>query len=168
MENVVMTVNCKKIIKIIRNIALLAVMTGAFYIFFVPSEEKKIEIIFNQRLEEKIAAGEEKIYLKDLVDFEWDSAFLITARYHKKDLEKVFNKTILPDIKENNCDPEQRADVAFINANEAIINRLSFCRIETNCSSTELLWVYRCSRNSFFQVRERTNGFGLVRLKRSF
>ena len=60
-------------------IAVIALFSGCvWYVYnYMPWEDKKIERAFNERLEEKMAAGEEKIYLKDLTDFEWNKVCYI-------------------------------------------------------------------------------------------
>lgn len=62
-------------------IAVIVLFSGCvWYVYnYVPWEDKKIERAFHNRLEEKVSAGEDKVYLRDLVDFEWDRACYISA-----------------------------------------------------------------------------------------
>lgn len=66
----------------------------AWFVYnYVPWEDKKIEREFNKRLEEKMAAGETKIYLKDLTDFEWGRICYISADNEEDLREKIVSIT---------------------------------------------------------------------------
>jgi len=79
-----MVVHMKTVLKWFRRIlgfGFLGLITLIMLLFrhdhYFPSEDVKLERNFNKRLEEKIVAGETKIPLHDLTDFEWDEVCYI-------------------------------------------------------------------------------------------
>lgn len=121
-----------KLFTVLISFAVLGSSVFAVEAFF-PSEDEARERNFNQKLEEKIAAGEKKIYLRDLTDFEWDKVchlvFAQDYNFSQRDISEII------DAEYDGYSPDQRCDTDKYNA-------LVFV---TSNSKNYLLNMDRCS-----------------------
>ena len=140
---------------IIVGIALIALLFAADC--FLPWGDKKTERAFNKRLEEKIAAGEEKIYLKDLTDFEWDKVCYFETQDETGPIQyptpsEVLGHEYKGDIPFPSCGEFKHNDLFFIDHFGARFIKPKECLMGNLCrTQTFHRNLHCCSREAFFQ-----------------
>ena len=134
----------------------IALAAGVFWLWFsatyLPWEDRARERVFNQRLEEKIAAGEEKIYLRDLTDFEWEKLYVMSTEYTHRALEETIGFKYRGNVSSVWCDPGNKADLIFVYQHEATVITLPQCQIMHNCKHLSGKEGYKCSADSLLEV----------------
>jgi hypothetical protein len=140
---------------IISVILLIILLFAADY--FLPWEDKKTERVFNKRLEGKIAAGEEKIYLKDLTDFEWDKVCYFEAQDETGPMQyptpsEVLGHEYEGDVPFPSCGEFKHNDLFFIDHFDARFIKPKKCLMGNLCrTQTFRRNLHCCSREAFFQ-----------------
>lgn len=149
----------KRILKISSIVILLISLFAILTSCLIQSEEEKIEQSFNEKLEEKLIIGEEKIYLEDLTDFKWDRAcfFEVSNEYYSDYpmLSQILGKDFqVSNIKEA-CDSFKSNALIFYSKDSAHLINLSQC-IDRNLCRTEKhrSSLYCCSKNSYIEKKE--------------
>ena len=127
-----------------------------YLVVFTDVFSSKEEITFNNRLEEKIAAGEQKIPLQDLTDFEWDKVYYFPVEYSREDLENEVGFSYDGEIPSTDCDPQQKSDLVFVKGRKITIVPNSYCDIKSNCekTTTDMTYVTKCAKNTFITLKK--------------
>lgn len=129
---------------------------------YFPWEDKKRERIFNERVKNKIEAGEEKIYLRDLTDFEWDQVCYFKTQNGEGGMQyptpsEVLGRKYNGYVPLQSCDTFGHNDFLFSNKTQAIFIRMHECILDNLCRTRSFSGqLHCCSRNSFLQKEVNT------------
>jgi hypothetical protein len=144
-------------------IALIGILI--VYEMYFPWEDKAREREFNRRLEQKISDGEEKIYLKDLTDFEWEKLFFMGAEYTNEDLNQMIGFEYNGYIPSIWCDPFDKSDLVFVKDERVIIIPIPQCKTEDHCTHIEGKWGDQCQDDAFLRVVKDNLGAGVTEIR---
>lgn len=120
---------------------------------YLPWEDKKRERAFAEAFFKKVNQGIEKIYLKDLTEFEWDKVCYFPSMnidgINIATPSEVIGREYKGYIPEESCDTMQHSDFLFFSDKDAKFIRFG-CNVQVLCSSEEFVKGVECCSNSAF------------------